>query len=273
MATVAELFTYPVKGCAGVRLTESTLHETGLPFDRAYLVVGPGGVFRSQRSDRSLAVIRPAADAEGVTLSAPGIGDLRAEIPEGVPASDVTMFGSPYRGVDQGDDAAAWLTEVLGVPSRLVRVPPDHGRVTDGRVAGTSAYADSCAVHAFSTASMAELNRRVGERGLGPLPPARFRPNILLEGIDEPHREDLAHTVRIGGAELAYAKLAVRCAVTMVDQVSGGKAGPEPLRTLAGYRRHPEGGVVFGAKFAVTKPGKVAVGDAFDVTAWGEAEL
>lgn len=56
----------------------------------------------------------------------------------------------------------------------------------------------------------------------------------------------------------------VRCAITMVDQETGHRDGPEPLRTLADYRRGPDG-VVFGAYFTVTREGKVSVGDAVEV--------
>ncbi len=53
----------------------------------------------------------------------------------------------------------------------------------------------------------------------------------------------------------------IRCQVTMVDQPTGERAGPEPLRTLADYRREPEGGVSFGIKAAVTTPGVIETGD------------
>jgi uncharacterized protein YcbX len=59
----------------------------------------------------------------------------------------------------------------------------------------------------------------------------------------------------------------------MVDQEFGAKAGPEPLRTLADYRRAAEGGVAFGAKFAVVRPGKLSVGDEVVVSSWGASEL
>lgn len=189
------------------------------------------------------------------------------------------LFGTAYQGIDQGDTAADWLSEVLRARSRLVRVPPEHDRVTDGLTPGTSGYADSCALHVVSRATLDLLNRKLTERGTSPLPMNRFRPNIVIDGWDaldrrdEPHAEDRARRIRIGDTELGYAKLAIRCAVTLVEQESGAKAGPEPLRTLAGYRRASEGGVAFGAKFAVLRPGTVSVGDDAVVTSWGESEL
>ncbi|MCX4636581.1 MOSC N-terminal beta barrel domain-containing protein [Streptomyces platensis] len=274
MATVVELISYPVKGCAGAPATEAELTPAGLAHDRSFLVVGPGGVFRSQRTDPRLAVIRPAVEAGGahLTLHAPGCDPLHLDVDTGAGSaarSEVEMFGTPYRAVDQGDRVARWLSEVLGAESRLVRVPPEHGRVTDGLTPGTSGFADSSAVHVLSRATLDDLNRRIAAAGRTPVPMDRFRPNFVVDGWQAPQTEDRVRRVTVGGGVLGFTKLAIRCAVTLVNQQTGGRAGPEPLRTLAAYRRVPEGGVAFGSKFAVVGTGKVTVGDAFEVTEWG----
>ncbi|MDT3400153.1 MOSC N-terminal beta barrel domain-containing protein [Streptomyces sp. B1866] len=288
MAEVAELTYYPVKGCAGTSVAEALLTPAGLTHDRAFMVVDDDGVFRSQRADPRLAVIRPDVSADGgrMTLRAPGFEPVALAVDTTGERRDVRLFANRYRGIDQGEEAAGWLSEVLGAPSRLVRVPPEHDRVTDGALPGTSGYADSCAVLVTSDSSLAELNERIARRdapaaarggtgpaAAGPLPMTRFRPNIVVTGWPEPHTEDRARRIRLGAAELGYAKVAIRCSVTLVDQDSGAGAGPEPLRTLAAYRRAAQGGVAFGAKFAVVRPGKLSVGDELSVTTWGPAEL
>jgi uncharacterized protein len=266
------LISYPVKGCAGVSLTEALLAEAGLPHDRSFMVIGENGVFRSQRRNPRLALIRPAIGPDGgrLTLAAPGADDLGIEIDTASGRRDVELFGTPYQGIDQGEAVAEWLTEVLGAPSRLVRVPPEHDRVTGGWTPGTSGYADSSAVHLISRASLDLLNQRLTEEGGRPLPMTRFRPNIVVDGWAEPHREDRIRRVAIGDAELGFSKLAARCAVTTVDQDTGTMEGPEPLRILARYRRGPEGGVVFGVNFSVLRTGKPAVGDEVHVSSWEE---
>ena len=55
--------------------------------------------------------------------------------------------------------------------------------------------------------------------------------------------------------------------MTTIDQTTGHRRGPEPLRTLAGYRREPDG-VSFGLKSTVLTPGRIAVHDPVTVTAW-----
>ncbi|MFH8448639.1 MOSC domain-containing protein [Streptomyces fungicidicus] len=275
MAGVVELTYYPIKGCAGTSVGEALLTPAGLAHDRTFLVTGEDGAGRTQRRDPRLTLVRPTVSRDGgqLTLHAPGFETLDLLVDTAAPRREVELFGAVHRGIDQGDTAARWFTEVLGAPSRLVRVPPEHDRVTDGRIPGTSAYADSCALHVVSRATLDLLNGKLAERGVPPLPMNRFRPNIVVDGWDEPHTEDRAHRIRIGDTELGYAKLAVRCAVTLVDQGTGAKAGPEPLRTLAGYRRARAGGVAYGTKYAVLRTGTLSVGDAVNVTSWGESEL
>ncbi|KAA0927114.1 MOSC domain-containing protein [Streptomyces apricus] len=275
MGSVVGLTYYPVKGCAGTSVDEALVTPAGLAHDRSFMVVGEDGVYRTQRRHPRLAVIRPVvgADGERLTLHAPGHGAVEVEVDTVGARRPVDLFGTAYRGIDQGQAVADWLSGVLGAPSRLVRVPPEHERVTDGRTPGTAGYADSGTLHLLSRSTLDLLHRELAARGAHPLPMNRFRPNIVVDGWDEPHTEDRAHRMTVGGAELAYAKLAVRCAVTLVDQESGEGAGPEPLRTLAGYRRAAGGGVAFGTKLSVLRTGKVSVGDEVDVSLWGPSEL
>jgi uncharacterized protein YcbX len=269
-AHVVSLHTYPVKGCAGVPLTSAFLTPAGLTHDRTFMIVDEHGVFRSQRGEAQLAPIRPEVldDGRELRLDAPGTDGVRVAVDLDGPRRPVEMFGQPYRAIDQGEAVARWLTRVIGAPSRLVRVPPEHDRVTDGETPGRAGFADSGALLVASRASLAELNRRIADRGATGVPIDRFRPNIVVDGWAEPHVEDDARELTVGEAELAFAKQAIRCAVTLVDQHSGVRTGPEPLRTLADYRRVPGKGVAFGAKFSVLTPGQLAVGDELVVRRW-----
>ncbi|UVS77377.1 MOSC domain-containing protein [Actinokineospora sp. UTMC 2448] len=264
MGSVVGLFTYPIKGCAPVALDDGELTPAGLRHDREFMVTGPDGVFRSQRRDPRLALIRPEVRGDELRLRAPGIEPVAVPVDTVGPRRSVRLFSADFLGIDQGALAAEWLSTVLGVPSRLVRVPPEHDRVVSGATPGTSGWADSAALHVLAESSLADLNARLAE----PLPMARFRPNVVVDDVAGPYGEDRVQAAEVGTAAVAFCKPAIRCVVTVVDQETGVKTGKEPLRTLAGYRRHESGGVAFGAKFSVTRPGTLAVGDAFTVTAW-----
>lgn len=268
--SIARLFSYPVKGCAGTELDTAVVTPAGIEHDRTFMAVGEDGVFRSQRRHPVLAVVRPevADDGRTLALSAPGAEPLRLPVRFDGPRLPVSVFTWDGSGVDQGDEAAEWFSAVLGAPSRLVRVPPDHSRVTSGETPGTTGFADAHALHVASESSLDYLNSRILATGGKPVPIDRFRPNIVLSDVDEPHFEDRIRHMTAGSAELAYAKVAIRCPVPMVDQASGRKAGKEPIRALAGYRREPDGGVSFGIKVAVVRPGQLAKGDEVMVTSW-----
>ncbi|QGK68560.1 MOSC domain-containing protein [Allosaccharopolyspora coralli] len=274
MATVAALTFFPVKGCAGSTVPRALLTRAGLEHDRTFLVVDDQGTGLTQRKHPRLALITPDISADGteLTLCAPGVEPFRFGVDVESPRCEVRSLGTALRGIDQGDGAAEWLGDALGVSCRVVRIPPENDRVTDGLVTGTSAFADSCAVHVLSSASHTLLTERLAERGVEPVAMHRFRPNIVVTGW-EPHAEDRARTLRIGETEIAYAKLADRCVVTTVDPETGRKRGPEPLSTLATYRRSRAQSLAFGAKFAVLGTGKLAVGDEVTVTEWGDSEF
>ncbi|MGJ7908651.1 MOSC domain-containing protein [Actinopolyspora sp. H202] len=276
MPQVSELVRYPVKGCAGNPVSDIDLTWAGLRHDRRFMVTDGNGVFRTQRGSPSLATVRPELDhgGERLTLRAEGFEPLHLNVATEPPRRDVTLHGVNYRGIDQGDAVAEWFSEVLGTNSRLVCVPPEHDRITDGLTAGSSAYADSCPLLLLSESTLEELNTRLAAGGEPGLPMDRFRPNIVISGWQCPHTEDLARRVTIGETELGYAKLAKRCGVTRVDQRTGVKAGPEPIRTLAEYRTSStRTGVFLGSKFAVLRPGKLSLGDEVVDDAWGESEL
>jgi uncharacterized protein YcbX len=245
-------------------LAQAALTLSGLAHDRDFMVVDRDWSFRSQRRDPRLALIRPEVTTdpeETLTLRGPGVEPVRIAVDTAGPRREVALFGRPTLGIDQGDAAAGWLSEVLGARSRLVRMPPEHHRITDGLTPGRAGYADSGAVHVVSLASLDLLNERIAARGGDPVAMSRFRPNVVAGGWAEPHAEDEPRDLSVGDARLAFAKLATRCAVCLVDQDTGERAGPDPIRTLAGYRR-AAGGVTFGAKYSVLTPGKLSVGDA-----------
>jgi uncharacterized protein len=267
-ARVVELVRYVVKGCAGESLDRAVVGRMGLADDRLFMVVDQNGKFVTQRSRPAMAVVRPTLGDGTLTLSAPGMEDLTFDvIPDGE-RLEVVVHVWTGKAVDQGQAPAEWVSQFLGEPCRLVRVPPDHERRSSGLTQGYTGFADAHALHVTSLSSLDHLNGLIMEKGGDPLPMNRFRPNIVIAGWDEPYTEDRVRGMTIGAIEAGWEKIAIRCVVPTVDQATGQKAGHEPTKTLAGYRREEEGGVSFGAKFAVVTSGELAVGDPVEVTTW-----
>lgn len=268
MARIARLTYYPVKGCAGTDVQAAEVTPAGLANDRVFQVVAPDGDFRSQRRYPILAAVKPRIAKDRLTLSAPNQEDLELEIRREGDRHPGSTFSWQGEGIHQGPEAAEWFSDLLKIPSVLIGVAPDHERITSGETPGTAAFADGHALLIASESSLDGLNERIASKGGEPVPMNRFRPNVVISGWAEPHREDEVREMAAGTARFGYAKPCVRCTVPMVDQETGDKAGPEPIRTLATYRRHPDGGVTFGMKAAVLETGQVAVGDAVIVHSW-----
>lgn len=260
---VTGLFVHPVKGCGGYSVASSPVDLTGLRHDRMMMLVDADGVCLTQRTVPVMAALRPS-----VVDSSLAVGGESFEIVFDGPRVPVVVHKWHGEAIDQGDAAAEYFSDALGQPVRLVRTPPDLRRESTGETHGLAGFSDSTALLVLSLSSLDGLNERIVERGGEPVPMDRFRPNVVVSGSPEPHVEDRVRRAVIGDVELAYAKDCVRCSVPLVDQETGRKAGPEPIRSLAGYRRDPDGGVIFGMKAVVVRTGTVAVGDKVDVLEW-----
>src|SRR5262249_24113617 len=84
--------------------------------------------------------------------------------------------------------------------------------------------------------------------GAAPGSMARFRPNLVLEGLPA-FEEDYLKTLRIGAVTLRVVKRCARCTVPGVDPATGVASTKIP-DLLATYRRADDG-VMFGVNASV----------------------
>jgi MOSC domain-containing protein len=244
-ATIASLHVYPVKSCRGIALDTSPVGERGLAFDREWMIVDRAGRFVTQRDLPHLALIEPSLTGAALELEAPGAPRLTVPLDLGGTALPVTVWNDSFAAIDQGDGAAAWLSSVLHLPLRLVRFDRAVRRLCNVTYVGDSGahtgFADAYPLLILSEASLADLNSRLEE----PLPMNRFRPNVVLSGIDA-YDEDHFDEIRLGSLAFKLVKHCTRCQITTTDQ-STAAVGAEPLATLARYRMNDAlGGVTFG---------------------------
>lgn len=279
--TILSLHSYPVKSCAGLTHTEIDLTEAGLAFDREWVIVDRQGVFMTQRQYARMALIQPALANGILSLNAPGMPALAISPAPSTPAPppvSVRIWGSDTLGLDEGDTVAQWLGQFLDTPCRLLRVHPLAQRIAspDHVNAWRRKHSDIApafpAQHQFGFAdgfpflvanqgSLDELNRQLLANGQPAVPMNRFRPNIVLQGLDA-YEEDYLASMRIGAMTFAFVKRCARCPIPNIDQATAISA-PEPGLTLAAHRRFPEG-VLFGVNAVVAGAGagsRLAIGD------------
>lgn len=241
---MAGLWIYPVKSCRGIALPQARLGERGLEHDRQWMIVDGAGRFLTQRHAPRLALVSVALSATELELAAPGAAPLSIPRDAPGPSCGVTVWNDTLPAIDQGRRAATWLSAWLGREARMVRFDPRVRRFCNPAYAGDSGahtgFADAYPLLVLSEASLVDLNTRLAS----PLPMNRFRPNLVLSGI-EAYDEDHIDQVRIGRVTLKLVKPCTRCQITTTDQATA-EVGIEPLRTLALYRRNEQlDGVTF----------------------------
>ena len=260
--SVAALHVYPIKSCAGVALTESMLIETGLEFDRAWMLVDPTGRFVTQRELARMALVQPTLKASEMVLRAPGMLALHVALDRVDVPVRVTVWDDEVAAYDMGDLCAQWFTDFLGRPLRLVRFDPEHKRLSDhawtGELDAENAFADGFPLLVASTEGMAEFNRRLAAAGHEAVTVARFRPNLVLDGLDA-HGEDALDEVVFDGAEggrvrLKLVKPCARCPIPDVDPATG-EPGHAVGDVLASYRADARmnGALTFGMNAVIVE--------------------
>ena len=256
---LASLHVYPVKSCGGVTLDESPIVETGLEFDRMWMVVDEGAAFVSQRELPRMALVRPTLRASELVLRAPGMLALHVALYTVHEPVRVTVRDDVLRAFDMGDLAAQWFSDFLGGRLRLVRFDPDQRRLSNAQWTGAleaeNAFSDGYPMLVASSASLDELNARLQQRGEAPVTMQRFRPNLVLDGLqahDEDHLDEIEFDAAQGPVRLKLVKPCSRCTIPDVDPATG-VPGHAVGDALAAYRSDPrlDGAITFGMNAVV----------------------
>lgn len=260
-ASLDAIWIYPIKSCAGLRLQEAELTPTGLAWDRAWMVVDERGEFVTQRELPRMALIQPSFRLGQLVLRAPGMLALHLSLEGAEWPQKVRVWDDVVPAWDMGDLAAQWFSDFLGPEApadlkrlRLVRFDPEvqrrcSTRWTGGRESFTQ-FADGFGVLVTSVASLEGLNARLTAAGQATVDLRRFRPNLVLAGV-EAHDEDRLGVWRIdtgaGLAVLENVKPCARCPIPNVDPDSA-QSSPAVGDALQAYRQDPrlDGALTFG---------------------------
>ncbi len=271
---VSELNYYPVKSCAGIGLTTASIGARGVELDREWAIISAKPRkdearhdVLTQRQAPTLCLIKASIKSEGndpssVCLEVEGHGRIEVPVSDGKEFETVFAWGPVCRGLDQGEDAANWLSAYLQKDCRLLRFSPSYVRNVDREIAkretDQTGFADDCPFLLLSEESLQDLNTHLPEA----LPMNRFRPNIVVKGV-EPYAEDQWKIIRIGNVVFDVLQQCGRCVITTVDQSNGSK-GMEPLHSLAKLR-NVNNKLMFGVHLAHHNNGAISVNDVVEV--------
>lgn len=272
VSSVKSLHIYPVKSLRGISLEASELLDTGLRWDRHWLLVDRHGQFLSQRRLPAMARIATALREHQLVLHCQGQPELCVSVdrPGGEPQL-TEVWGDRCTVVDQGDTAARWLARALGSEHepRLVRMaggylrpqkhPERYGTQTHTQ------FADSAPYLVANQGSLDSLNKTLTANQQAPVPMNRFRPNIVVEGLEAFREHELA-SLEGPCYTLEICFPSERCIMTTMNQETG-EADPagEPFKTLRRINPmpKPKTGPAFGELTTLSRGvnSTIAVGD------------
>lgn len=284
---VKELTIYPLKSGRGLSVKRAEATRWGLASgemqDRCFLAVtASGATFITGRQAGKLLGVRLTYENGIITLQADGAATITCDIKDFLNNPMVVeskIWGQAVRGVDCGEEAARWLSEVLYKGEMGVRLlytakvmksrPPrrlDYYDFPQIQNNDTMYYADTSAYNVASQSSLEDLNSRLAQ----PIEMKNFRPNIVICRAP-PFAEDDWLYLKIGDAVFRKIKPCERCLLTTVDPKSYERdPNQEPLSTLRTYRLIMDPPKlakvwatkpVFGANMAIDIGGSISVGD------------
>jgi uncharacterized protein YcbX len=258
---IAALNVYPIKSCAGVSLNEALLVETGLEFDRAWMVVDGAGRFVTQRELPRMALIRPSLKTHEMVLRAPGMLALHIALDAVEASCRVTVWKDEVAAYDMGALAAQWFSDFLGQALRLVRFDPEQKRLSNrqwtGELEAGNAFSDGYTILVASQAGLDELNRRLVAAGHVAVTMERFRPNIVIDGVEsngEDHLDDIGFDTPDGAVRIKLVKPCTRCPIPDIDPATA-ERGHAVRDALLTYRADSRvgGAITFGMNAVVVE--------------------
>lgn len=266
------LYVYPIKACAGVCVEKARVTDRGLENDRLFMIVDSKGKCVTQREYPRLTLVNPRVEGDVLMIEAPGIKKMRHPMKKWGTKKEVVVMNNVSQGIDQGDTAANFFEEFLGVKNlRLVRMREGYKRKVDERyVNGTfeTSFSDGFPYMLVNEASRKRVSEEVGRE----LEMERFRPNLVIGGGVKAFEENEWRRLEIGGrVEFEIVKDCERCRVVTVDPAAGEyDKEQQPLQSLAKLRRQGDGKIVFGQNMVPTRNARgkaeIKVGDLVTVT-------
>ncbi|KAL0025505.1 hypothetical protein WJX77_007273 [Trebouxia sp. C0004] len=207
----------------------------------------------------------------GCETKAPNQADLVVSVQVRICADNVCSLQEVAPG-DRQEEVKVWFQQALGIRCCLVRQQPGSrkpispsqapwpGKGCDQDLGGHIGFANEGQFLLMNSASLADMNSRIAAQAnkkqtaggckgvtvgsVGEL--SRFRPNLLVGGPSiHAYAEDAWQELQIGTQRFFAAGPCARCEMICMDQTTAVRAGPEPLLTLATYRRQ-KGRILLG---------------------------
>ena len=241
---ISRLFIYPVKSCSGIEIESLSFDQNGPVGDRRFVIASPEGDFITQREVPAMVHIQPRFDGDELVLAYPGRSEIRVPMKLSVEPQRVRIWSDEVTGADCGDDAGAWLSDVLAQPARLFMLPENNARRADSKYAPEDTavgYADGFPLLVVTQESLDALS----EAAQMTVDVRRFRPNVVVQGAEIAFAErEWTRLMTDEGEVLSLVKPCERCVIPTRDPDTLERS-PEVMSALKALCRL-DGRIIFG---------------------------
>jgi uncharacterized protein YcbX len=278
---IKEVWVFPVKSCRGIQVREAELTETGIKYDREWVVLkddGDHAAVTLRQAQKLALVFTTIDDAAGVLrLSHADKGTVEVPLAHAFrdSAIEYDVWGTKGHAIREGDDVARWLSDIVGQKVALFRATavrdPTGAKAVVPPNSAVWAH-DFSSLMIIGTATIDHIREVSGDASVAS---HRFRGNVVIE-TTQPFEECAFRTMNVGAVNLFFSKLCTRCTVTAVLDSGSYHRSFEPLKTLRrAFSATPADGSSSSAKPIAginvfhTSMGVIRVGDVLRVSDCG----
>lgn len=265
-----DIYLYPIKSCAGIRVDQWPVTNKGLQYDRQWMIVDQNDQFLSQRKLPKMALIQSQFVDQQLVLSAPGMKEISFSLQ---PTDDtktiiIKIWEDQCQAKLVSSELDEWLSDFLNINCKLVCQDKNSVRQVDPLYAHPQDqvyFSDGFPFLIISEESLADLNSRMPYK----ISMLRFRPNLVISG-SKCYAEDLWREIKIGDISFRLPKPCSRCPIPNIDPETGVSSN-ETIKILNQYRRH-DNKVYFGQNALHDNTGQLCIKDAVTILSSNTAQ-
>ncbi|PIJ51345.1 hypothetical protein BL250_01205 [Erwinia sp. OLTSP20] len=264
MISLTRLFIHPIKSMRGLQVSHAQALDSGLAFDRTFMISDENGTFLTARQFPQMVLFTPALTAEGLYLTAPDNRSAVVRFCDFQPQAAATeVWGQHFTSQIAPDTINNWLSSYFDRPVQLRWTGQKMTRRVKRYDQIPLGFADGFPYLLINEASFRDVQNRTPAG----IKMEQFRPNLIVTGAPA-WDEDSWSSLRIGNVTFEVSRPCSRCILTTVSTERGRKhpAG-EPLTTLQNFRTATDGSgdVDFGINLLASNSGILRAGDELTV--------
>ncbi|HQZ24992.1 MAG TPA: MOSC domain-containing protein [Flavobacterium sp.] len=254
---VKELYIYPIKSLAGIRVENAKAEEMGFENDRRWMLIDEENQFITQRKYPNLSQFYPKINEGKIVILHQNTTHeffINETVDEPILS---TVWDDETKVFEVNKATSKWFSEVLGFECKLVKIINNGDRKHNSTkldITLNVSLADGYPYLLIGSESLNFLNEKLEEK----ITIARFRPNIVISS-KLPHEEDSFDTFQIRNVKFKNAKPCGRC-IMINNDPKNGIVKKEPLNTLSTYRK-VDNSILFGTNVMCLNEGEIRVGD------------